>query len=228
MPTDHHQPPPEPASALPPEWFARIDREPDTRFYDHPRFVHHIDAGAIAAVTDAIQRHVPPGAAVLDLMTSWVSHLPAPDVLPLGTVSGLGLNAEELARNPRLTDRAVQDLNCDPTLPYADAAFDAVLITVSIQYLTRPNLVLREVARVLRPGGVLIVSFSNRMYATKAVRIWQEISEARRPALVAAYLLSAGGFTDPGVEVFRPIGRDGGDPLWCVIARRTADSPDRP
>ncbi len=149
--------------------FARIDEEPDARFYDVPRFVQHIDEGAIAAVTDTIRRHVSPGADMLDLMSSWVSHLPAPAELPLGRVVGLGLNAEELTGNPRLSQWTVQDLNADPCLSYADVSFGAVLITVSIQYLIRPDLVLREVARVLTPGGVVIISFSNRMFPTKAV-----------------------------------------------------------
>ena len=142
--------------------FARIDEEPDGRFYDQPRFVQHIDDGAIAAVTETILRHVSPGADLLDLMSSWVSHLPPTADLPLGRVAGLGLNVDELQRNPRLSEWLVQDLNADPRLPYEDAAFDAVLITVSIQYLTRPDLVLQDVARVLRPGGDLLVSFSSR------------------------------------------------------------------
>lgn len=202
--------------------FARIDEEADGRFYDAPRFVQHIDGGAIEAVTEAIRRHVPPGADVLDLMSSWVSHLPPAAELPLGRVVGLGMNAEELAGNPRLAEWTVHDLNADPRLPYPDAAFDAVLITVSVQYLTRPTEIFREVARVLRPGGVLIVSFSNRMFATKAVRIWQETREEARPGLVARYLARAGGFAEPAVEAHLPrrgwLG--GGDPLWAVVARR--------
>ncbi len=207
---------------LPPEAFARIDESPDGRFYDLPRFVQHIDDGAIAAVTAAIARHVPPGADVLDLMSSWVSHLPPLADLPLDRVVGLGLNADELAANPRLNEWAVHDLNADPHLPYSDASFDAILVTVSIQYLTRPLDVLREVARVLRPGGVLVVSFSNRMFPTKAVRVWQETPDEARPTLVAHYLVLAGGFATPTVEVHRPQRRwfGGGDPLWTVVARR--------
>ncbi len=135
--------------------FARMDEEPDVRFYNAPRFVQHIDEGAIAAVTETIRHHVPPGADVLDLMSSWVSHLPAPAELPLGRVAGVGMNADELKRNPRLTEWTIQDLNVDSRLPYANASFGAVLITVSIQYLTRPDLVLRDVARVLIPAACL-------------------------------------------------------------------------
>ena len=206
---------------LPEAWFERVDPEPDARFYQSPRLVQHIDDGAIAAVGDAVRRHVAAGADLLDLMSSWVSHLPPASEVPLGRVAGLGMNADELAANPRLTERAVQDLNVNPRLPYPDGDFDAVLITVSIQYLTRPDQTLREVARVLRPGGVLLVSFSNRMFPTKAVRVWQETAEDNRPGLVATYLRAAGGFAEPTVEVIRPRQRwFGGDPLWTVVARR--------
>ncbi len=209
------------ASPLPPDWFARIDESADPDFYDQPRFVQHIDAAAIVGVSDAIRRHVPPGADVLDLMSSWVSHLPPAAELPLGRVAGLGMNAEELAANPRLTEWVVHDLNRGRRLPYDDAAFDAVPITVSIQYLARPVETLREVARVLRPGGVVLVSFSDRMFPTKAVRVWQETPADRRPALVARYLELAGGFGEIAVE--RPPARHGifggPDPLWVVAGR---------
>jgi len=212
-----------PTPTLPAEWFDKVDPAPDAEFYRDARLVQHIDDGAIAAVTAAIARHVAPGSNLLDLMSSWVSHLPTADVLPLGRVTGLGMNAAELARNPRLADWAVHDLNADPKLPYADASFDAVTITVSVQYLTRPLEVMAEVARVLRPGGVLLVAFSNRMFATKAVAIWQSVDEAQRPQVVAAYLQAAGGFDEPTVEEHRPARgwRGGGDPLWVVVARRS-------
>ena len=202
--------------------FDRPDPAADTLFYQSPRYVYHIDEAAVAAVTAAIRRHVRPGADVLDLMSSWVSHLPPDAALPLGRVVGHGLNADELAANALLDDWWVQDLNADPILPMADGSFDAVLITVSIQYLTRPVETLREIARVLRPGGVLLVSFSNRMFGTKAVRIWQETPDGERANLVAAYLVEAGGFAEPTVEANLPRRGPfgGGDPLWTVVARR--------
>ena len=215
-------------SPLPAEWFDKADPEPDTAFYEHPRLVQHIDEGAIAAVTVAIARHVAPASDVLDLMSSWVSHMPPAEALPLGRVSGLGMNAAELAANPRLGDWTIKDLNVDPSLPYTDASFDAVLITVSVQYLTRPVDVMTEIARVLRPGGVLLISFSNRMFATKAVAVWQAASEEERPRVVAAYLRAAGGFMDPTVEEHRPprTWLGGGDPLWVVVARRPGGATD--
>jgi len=211
---------------FPQQWFDRVDESPDTDFYVQPRFVQHIDEGAIAVVTNTIRRHVAPGSDVLDLMSSWVSHLPPERELAPGRVVGVGLNADELRRNPRLAEWAVQDLNVDPRLAFADWSFDAVLITVSIQYLTRPVEVFREVGRVLRPGGLTIVSFSNRLFPTKAVRVWQETTDNERPALVAAYLDTAGGFDRVDFEAHRPPrSRWGGgaDPLWAVIAHCADD-----
>ena len=206
---------------LPPAAFRRPDESDDAAFYAQPRFVTHIDAAAVAAVTALYRETLAPGADVLDLMSSWVSHLP--DDVAYGRVAGLGMNAAELAANPRLTERAVQSLNADPRLPYADASFDAVLICVSVQYLTRPVEVFAEIARVLRPasaerpGGVLVVTFSNRCFPTKAVRAWAVLDDAGHADLVGRYVREAGGFGEPEVRLHAP---RHGDPLVGVVARR--------
>ncbi|MDP2702709.1 MAG: methyltransferase domain-containing protein, partial [Candidatus Rokubacteria bacterium] len=150
--------------------FRRFDEDDDSAFYSSPRRVVHIDGGAIAALTRLYAALVPSGGHVLDLMGSWRSHLPASFG---GTAIGLGLNAVEMAENPQLAAAVVHDLNRDPGLPFADAAFDAVVCAVSVQYLTRPLEVFREVRRVLRPGAPLIVSFSNRCFPDKAVALWR-------------------------------------------------------
>lgn len=170
--------------ALPPEWFARADESPDEAFYAAPRFVTHIDAGAIAAVTQLYREWLPPGGRILDLMSSWVSHLPAE--VAYEAVAGLGMNRAELAANPRLSDFVVQNLNADPRLPFADGQFDAAGLCVSIDYLADPVNVLRETARVLRPGAPLVVTFSNRCFPTKAVAAWHALDDAGRCTLVAA------------------------------------------
>jgi SAM-dependent methyltransferase len=195
--------------------FRRPDESPDAAFYAAPRLVTHIDAAAIAAVTALYREYLPAGGAVLDCMSSWVSHLP--DEVAYGRVSGVGMNAEELAANPRLSDWRVRDLNADPRLPYDDAEFDGAGCCVSVQYLTRPGAVFREVARVLRPGAPFVVTFSNRCFPTKAVAAWQALDDEGHARLVAAYFAAAGGFGPPEVRVHRP---RGGDPLWGVIARR--------
>ena len=211
-------------SDLPAAYFRRPDETPDRLFYAAPRFVTHIDAPAIAAVTALYRAYLPADGAVLDLMSSWVSHLPA-DVT-YARVAGLGMNAAELAANPRLTDWRVQDLNTDPRLPYDDAAFDGAGCCVSVQYLTRPAAVFREMARVLRPGAPFVVTFSNRCFPTKAVAAWQALDDAGHARLVAAYFVAAGGFEPAEVRAHRP---RRGDPLWGVIARReAAGAPDPP
>ncbi len=134
------------------EHFARTDEDDDAVFYVLPRMVHHLDEPARAALTSFYGQLLPENARVLDLMSSWVSHLPE---TPFAQVTGLGMNSAELEANPVLTDRHVQNLNADPVLPFADASFDACLIALSVQYLTRPLKVFAEIGRVLVPGGGL-------------------------------------------------------------------------
>jgi SAM-dependent methyltransferase len=202
---------------FPPGFFDRLDESPDADFYAQPRFVVHIDAPTIAALTSWYAEVLRPGADVLDLMSSWVSHLPDEAELPLGRVVGLGMNAAELAANPRLASFDVRDLNADPELPYPDASFDAVLCAVSIQYLVRPVEVFAEVARVLRPGGRVAIATSHRCFPSKAIRAFQLLAPRERLAAIALYLEHAGGF-EPATWLDRS--PPGADPLWIVTALR--------
>ena len=204
---------------LPSEAFSRQDETPDEAFYQQPRFVTHIDDAAIQAVTQLYREVFPAGGRVLDLMSSWVSHLP-PEVA-YRQVVGLGLNRAELQRNPRLTGFLVQNLNTTPALPFGDDTFDAAGITVSIDYLTRPVEVLRDLGRVLVPGGAVVITFSNRCFPSKAVAIWHTLDDAGRVALISEYLRQAGNWTDITVLDRSPqvAGRRRGDPLYAVIGR---------
>jgi SAM-dependent methyltransferase len=197
-------------------FFARADESPDDLFYQDARLVEHIDARAIAAVENVYRTWIPPASRVLDLMSSWVSHLP-PDIR-YASVTGLGMNATELARNPRLDHRVVHDLNAEPKLPFDDASFDVALICVSVQYLTRPIEVMRELARVVSASGRAIVTFSNRCFPTKAVAIWQATDDEGHVRLVEGYLREAG-WDD--VRAFADMGR--GDPLYAVVAGRLGE-----
>jgi len=199
---------------LPPGAFAKEDPEDDAAFYVEARLTTHIDDEAIAALTQFYRRVLPPGGAILDLMSSWVSHLP-PDV-EYGEVIGHGMNAEELAANPRLSRWFVQDLNRDPVLPLADASLDAAMICVGVQYLEQPVAVLSDLARALRPGAPVVISFSNRCFPTKAVAVWRALDGAGHARLVELYLREAG-FADIAVHRLR----DGwtSDPLTVVIGR---------
>jgi SAM-dependent methyltransferase len=199
---------------LPPEAFRKEDPSPDPLFYRAPRFVTHIDEGAIEAVTQAYREFLPPGGTVLDLMSSWVSHLP-PEVDY--TVLGHGMNEAELAANPRLSRWWVQDLNADPRLPLEDASLDAACLCVSIQYLQDPVAVLSDLRRCLRPGGPVVISFSNRCFPTKAVAVWLALGGRDHQKLVALYLSEAG-FGGIEAEETVPPGQDR-DPLWIVSGR---------
>lgn len=190
----------------------------DRFFYDAPRLVNHIDDATIEALTGLYRDLVPPGSRVLDLMSSWVSHLPPERAFE--RVAGLGMNLAELEANPRLTDRVVHDLNEDPTLPYEDASFEVALCAMSVQYLVHPVEVFREVGRVLLPGGTFMVSFSHRLFPTKAVEIWQQLGSQDRIRLVATYFGLAGNFTEPILIDRSP---EDADPLWCVGATRLAE-----
>jgi SAM-dependent methyltransferase len=179
----------EPTDFLSENAFMRERGEDDAAFYQAPRMVDHLDVVATRQVEKLYARLLPEDARVLDLMTSWKSHL---DLARPAQVAGLGMNADELAANSRLTERVIQDLNAEPRLPFSDATFDAVVCTVSIEYLIRPLEVLAEVRRVLKPGGRFIVTFSNRYFPPKVVRVWADAHPFERSGLVLEYFLRSG------------------------------------
>ncbi|MDM9379653.1 class I SAM-dependent methyltransferase [Chlorogloeopsis sp. ULAP01] len=211
---------------LRPDQRNKIDAGDDKLFYSFPRFVTHVDEGFIQQLTDLYRQRLQPNTHILDMMSSWVSHLP--EEMEFAHVEAHGLNAEELARNPRLNHYFVQDLNANPKLPLQDQDFDAVLNCVSVQYLQYPEAVFSEIHRVLKPGGVAIISFSNRMFFQKAIQAWRDGSEATRVELVKSYFQSHPGFTTPEVIVhtsqlpnFLQWFSGGGDPFYAVIANRS-------
>jgi SAM-dependent methyltransferase len=203
---------------LPDHAFAKADPSDDALFYAPPRLVTHIDDGAIAALTAFYRETLPAGGVILDLMSSWVSHLP--DEVAYAEVIGHGMNAQELSANPRLSRWFVQDLNRDPALPLADQSVEAAMICVSIQYLQRPVAVLRELLRVLRPGSPLVVSFSNRCFPTKAVAVWQGLRGDGHRRLVELYLTRAG-FVDVQAQTLADVRLS--DPMTVVTGRTSAD-----
>ena len=172
----------------------RQDTHPDTVFYRKPRFVNHLDDMAIHLISELYGSLIQPGMAVLDLMSSWVSHIPK--TLNLKSVDGLGLNELELSANEQLTRHMVHDLNSRPVLPYSNNQFDAVLCTASVEYLTQPFEIFNEVARVLKPEGVFILTFSNRWFPPKVVNVWTGLHEFERMGLVLEYFSDGNMFTN--------------------------------
>jgi SAM-dependent methyltransferase len=218
-----------------PDAFVRPDESEDALFYERDRFVGHVDSRALETIEDVIENLVvEEKPKILDLMASWDSHVRE----SLGAVTvGLGLNERELAANRALTDYTIHDINADPRLPYPDGAFDAVICSLSIDYVTRPGDVFREVGRVLAPGGMFLVVFSNRFFPQKAVRIWQALDEDDRVALVREFFETSGVFGKTGLFVSKNLPRPDddkythlgipSDPVYAVYADRLGAPPKR-
>jgi SAM-dependent methyltransferase len=216
---------------LRPDQREKTDPSDDALFYADPRFVQHLDGAFRNRLRELYRQRIPAGAVVLDLMSSWVSHLP--DDVRYGEVIGHGLNEAELRANPRLDRHWRQNLNEDQVLPLADASVDAALIVAGWQYLQQPEAVTAELSRVVRPGGQLIVAFSNRMFATKAPRIWLEGSDRDRLSYVAEVLTAHGWQLDAVIaedtRAEGPLGWLGGrgDPFFAVIGRQASSTVDQ-
>lgn len=204
---------------FPDGFFDRADETPDDAFYALDRFVTHIDDAAITAVGE-LYDELGLTDDVLDICSSWVSHFRTPPRRLVAT----GMNEAELRANPTASEWVVHDLNADPTLPFGDGSFDAVTCCVSVDYLTRPLEVFAEAARVLRPGGVLAVTFSDRCFPTKAIRGWLATDDEGHCAIVATYFQLTEGFGDPVVQLRNPGART--DPLYAVWARSNRSPSD--
>lgn len=219
--------PPEETGFMSDSSFKRMDDREDSLFYETERLVQHLDRTAIEQVSEIHGRFLQPGMQLLDLMSSWVSHIP--EAITDLNVTGLGMNADELARNPRLTSKVIQDINLQTTLPFDDRQFDAVICSASVEYLTEPVAVFRELGRVLKPGAPAIITFTDRWFPTKVIELWTGLHPFERLALVQEYFRSAGNFTDIETETARgrPRPEDDkyarqqalSDPVYAVWAR---------
>lgn len=210
----------------PPKWpyspqdFARMDEEDDTVFYSQPRLVYHIDDGAVSALTQYYAENLKDGEDVLDICSSWVSHYP--ETWKGGNVVGLGMNEYELSENKQLSSFEVKDLNADPTFPFEDASFDKVTCVVSVDYLNKPREVFAEIGRVLRPGGVCLLSMSNRCFPTKAFQIWLQTNDLEHVFIAGSFFHYSGLFDPPTCDDVSPNpGRS--DPLYIVRAAKKSD-----
>jgi SAM-dependent methyltransferase len=209
---------------LQPQQRKKLDESEDTLFYSFPRLVTHVDNQFINQLTQLYRQKLKPNSRILDLMSSWVSHLPSE--MEFAQVEGHGLNEEELAQNERLNDYFVQNLNVNPQLPFPDRDFDAVLCAVSVQYLQYPEAVFKEICRILKPNGIAIVSFSNRMFYQKAISAWRDHSDNQRIDLVKSYFNCVSGFSKPEEicikseipSFLQMFGMVGADPFYAIYA----------
>jgi len=202
------------------DFFRRMDESEDELFYQYPRLVVHIDDGAIAKVGEIYANLLPAGGTILDLMSSWRSHLP--DRIRPAKVVGLGLNREEMEGNLALNEIVVHNVNLNPRMPFADESFDGTVMTVSVQYLTRPIELFADVGRILKPHAPFIVTFSNRMFPTKAVALWHGANQDQRVTVVERYFAESGAFEK--IELFdRSAPTDlSSDPIWAVAGLKIA------
>lgn len=198
----------------------RQDETDDKIFYDNPRFVTHIDDAAIESLSKYYYHSIQPHSDVLDVCSSWISHLPDREMLPLGRVAGVGMNGDELKRNNRLTDFAVVDLNKNPSLPYDDQSFDVVLNAVSVDYLIQPQTIFQEIWRVLKPGGTAVMSFSNRCFPTKVIRLWLLTGDEEHTEIVARYFHHTN-FVD--IDAFDIASDTTSDPMFIVRATKPSN-----
>jgi len=216
--------------------FSRMDEGDDAKFYSVDRFISHIDTLALQTVEKLIgELIIEKNPVVLDLMAGWDTHVPSH--LKPSRVVGLGLNRNELEKNKALSEVIIHDINKDPQLPFPDGTFDAVINTVSVDYMTKPIQVFREVGRILKPGGLFLVIFSNRMFPQKAVKVWQESSEDERVLLVEDFFSKADLFERPSVFLSRgkPRPKDDkyacygivSDPIYAVYGERKGGRADR-
>ena len=216
--------------------FFRLDNGDDSLFYKKDRFVSHLDSVALATVKKVIaELIVEDHPVILDLMASWDSHIP--NVLQPSRVVGLGLNERELKENRAVTERVIHDLNKEPILPFPPDTFDAVVNTVSVDYVTKPVEVFREVGRILKPGGLFLVIFSNRFFPEKVVKAWQEAGEEERIILVEEFFTLAGCFDDTSIFVSKGRPRPGNDkyahlgipsdPVYAVYGEKKGGDPAR-
>ncbi|EPE33327.1 S-adenosyl-L-methionine-dependent methyltransferase [Glarea lozoyensis ATCC 20868] len=212
-----------PASiTYPPNSFIRQDENADSQWYSQPRFVQHIDDGAISTLKDYYSTIIKPEHSVLDLCSSWVSHLP--DSLEPSKMIGIGMNAPELQKNAHLTKYYVKDLNEKPEFKeMEDESVDVVICNVSVDYLTKPIKVFEEMRRVLKTGGTAHMAFSNRCFPTKVIGPWMSMDDEERRKWVGGYFWASGGWEDVE-EVVLKEGKasfwGGEDPLFVVRGRK--------
>ena len=204
----------------------RADDTIDSEFYSQARFINHLDKTAQTQLKTFYNKLIPAHSEILDLMSSINSHID--EELEMKKITGLGMNQEELAANPCLDEIIIHDINQHQQLPFEDASFDAIVCSLSIEYITQPAKLFDEVARILRPHGRFIISFSNRWFPTKAVQVWNNLHDFERIGLVMEHFIESAHFGDINTYSLRGLPRPVGDkhntplsdPVYVVWANK--------
>lgn len=216
--------------------FSRVDESDDSVFYSRDRFTNHLDTAALVTIENLIEELVTePSPEILDLMASWDSHIK--ETIHPKRVVGLGLNQKELSSNPILDKYLLHDLNQNPHLPFPENSFDVVLNIISVGYLTHPFEIFTDIERILKPGGLFLVVFSHRQFATKAVKVWKNSSPEEKVLTVQDYFRYAP-FEKSRVFVVEGKARPAddkyagdymySDPIYAVYAEKSGADSDRP
>ena len=201
----------------------KLDETDDAIFYSEPRFVYHLDSNFRKCLKNVYKKEILKDSVVLDLMSSWDSYLPIKNEYK--KIIGHGLNNQELTRNKALEEYWVQNFNLDQKIPLEDQSIDACLMVAAWQYLQYPELLVREISRILSSKGKFLISFSNRAFWHKSPNIWVNSNEEERIIYVRKVLVS-NGFKEPRIiEKFTnqnnsllPFFKV--DPFYCVIASK--------
>ncbi|WP_019091341.1 class I SAM-dependent methyltransferase [Komagataeibacter europaeus] len=202
-----------------PHSFTVASTESDTAFHSRRPAGPMLDQGALTAITTLYRTLLPEDGNILDIMAGPDSHLP-PD-MEFDSVIGIGVNTQALDSNPRLTDRVVEDINETPDLPLADESMDAALLCDVVPYLRQPTQVFRDIARVLQPGGLIIITFGDRFIPQKATALWQALDEGDRRRMLSILLQRAGfGPVDNGNVTPAPEDLFWHDAVHAMTARR--------
>lgn len=192
--------------------FQRENEEDDGLFYESTRFGSYVDSVASEHISKVYRRFLNSDMKVLDLMSGGTSHLP--DDRPTIELTGLGLNQKELNKNAALDHRTVHDLNQNPTLPFKNQQFDLVICSLSVEYLTQPKEIFKEITRILKPGAHLIITFSDRWLTQKVTRIWKMLYAFERIGLVTDFFKSTERFENLSTESIQGYYRPYKDPLY--------------
>jgi ubiquinone/menaquinone biosynthesis C-methylase UbiE len=145
---------------------------PGQHVESHASYPEYLDQ--IAEISEIARRRryrhlrLEPGQKVLDAGCGLgeVARAIAEVVGPDGSAVGVDLNAEHLALAKERTANigGVQYSQADLTaLPFGDDSFDAIYSERVFQHLQNPDAAMRELFRVLRPGGRIVVADADHL-----------------------------------------------------------------